>query len=68
MKKQIKTLLIAVALLASSTAIANTPIYYNGVTKIEMTCQIFENSKIIPGIHRTPVRVPNVYLNMPFYN
>lgn len=63
MKKQIKTLFIAAALLASSAAIADTPIInYGGVTKIDMTCQKIENSKGIPGFHRTPVQVPNVYL------
>lgn len=62
MKKQIKILLTTVVLMASSTAIANHP-NTDGVTNIEMTCQIIENSKIIPGPHRTSPTVPNVYLD-----
>lgn len=63
MKKQIKTLLIAAALSASSTAIANTPIYNNGVIKIEMTYQKIEKVGTLAGPHRTPAQIPNVYFN-----
>lgn len=63
MKKRIKTLFIVAALLASSAAIADTPIINcGGVTKIDMRCQKIENSKGIPGHHRTPVQVPDIYL------
>lgn len=63
MKSKIRNTILVLVLLCSSIAEAESTKCYDSMITINVVCQRIETNKIIKEHPRTPVRIPNIYLN-----
>lgn len=63
MKRKISNLILALALIMPSTLGATPPSSISNITKIYVVCKKNEDGKVTEDFHRTPIRVPEIYLD-----